>query len=322
MRTAAHRANARKLILMAVLVLLAAAAYLTVEVNPKYFSYAMSLRVPKLIVMLIAAFAIGGASLVFQSIINNTIVTPCLLGMNSLYTLIHTAVVFAAGSGSILAVNANLAFAVDLVIMGVSATVIYGYLFRKTNYNVLYVLLIGTVLTSFFSSIQSTLTRVMDPNEYDSLLSTLVASFNNVNSEIILFSLVVLAVLIFVLRKDLALLDVLTLGKAQAINLGVDYDRSIRRLLLGVTLAIAVATAMVGPISFMGLIIANLSRQLLKTYRHSQLILGSVFFGMIILVAGQLIVEHVYSYAIPISVFITVGGGIYFLYLLLTKRRV
>ena len=322
MRTAAHRANARKLILMAVLVLLAAAAYLTVEVNPKYFSYAMSLRVPKLIVMLIAAFAIGGASLVFQSIINNTIVTPCLLGMNSLYTLIHTAVVFAAGSGSILAVNANLAFAVDLMIMGVSATVIYGYLFKKTNYNVLYVLLIGTVLTSFFSSIQSTLTRVMDPNEYDSLLSTLVASFSNVNSEIILFSLVVLAVLIFVLRKDLALLDVLTLGKAQAINLGVDYDRSIRRLLLGVTLAIAVATAMVGPISFMGLIIANLSRQLLKTYRHSQLILGSVFFGMIILVAGQLIVEHVYSYAIPISVFITVGGGIYFLYLLLTRKRV
>ena len=322
MRTAAHRANARKLILMAVLVLLAAAAYLTVEVNPKYFSYAMSLRIPKLIVMLIAAFAIGGASLVFQSIINNTIVTPCLLGMNSLYTLIHTAVVFAAGSGSILAVNANLAFAADLVIMGASATVIYGYLFKKTNYNVLYVLLIGTVLTSFFSSIQSTLTRVMDPNEYDSLLSTLVASFSNVNSEIILFSLVVLAVLISVLRKDLALLDVLTLGKAQAINLGVDYDRSIRRLLLGVTLAIAVATAMVGPISFMGLIIANLSRQLLKTYRHSQLILGSVFFGMIILVAGQLIVEHVYSYAIPISVFITVGGGIYFLYLLLTRKRV
>ncbi len=178
------------------------------------------------------------------------------------------------------------------------------------------------MLTSFFGSIQSTLTRVMDPNEYDTLLATLVASFSNVNSEIIVFSIALLAVIIFVLRRDLALLDVLTLGKAQAINLGVDYDRSIRRLLLGVTLAIAVATAVVGPISFMGLIIANLSRQLLKTYRHSQLVLGSVLFGMIILVAGQVIVEHVYTYSIPISVFITVGGGIYFLYLLLTKRRV
>ena len=178
------------------------------------------------------------------------------------------------------------------------------------------------LLQSFFSSMQSTLTRVMDPNEYDNLLSTLVASFSNVNSEIIIFSLVILALLIFVLRKDLALLNVITLGRQQAINLGVDYDKTIRRLLLGVVSCIAVATAMVGPISFLGLIIANLARQLLQTYRHGQLILGSALFGVIVLVGGQLIVEHVFTYTIPVSVFITVGGGIYFLYLLLVRRRV
>lgn len=325
MRTKAYYRNIQKLVMMALLAVVAAAAYMLVEVNfnnERLFFYALKLRTPKLIVMIITAFAIGGASLVFQSVINNTIVTPCLLGMNSLYTLIHTAVVFCAGSTSVLANNANLSFAVDLVIMGITATVIYGWLFKKTNYNVLYVLLIGTVLTSFFSSIQSTLTRVMDPNEYDNLLSTLVASFSNVNSEIIVFSVVVLGVLIFVLRKDLALLDVITLGRQQAVNLGVDYDRTIRRLLLGVTICIAVATAMVGPISFLGLIIANLSRQLLQTFRHRQLSLGSALFGTIVLVAGQLIVEHVFTYSIPVSVFITVGGGIYFLYLLLTRRRV
>ena len=325
MRTKAYYRNIQKLVMMALLAVAAASAYMLVEVNfdnERLFFYALKLRTPKLIVMIITAFAIGGASLVFQSVINNTIVTPCLLGMNSLYTLIHTAVVFFAGSTSALANNANASFAVDLVIMGITATVIYGWLFKKTNYNVLYVLLIGTVLTSFFSSIQSTLTRVMDPNEYDNLLSTLVASFSNVNSEIIVFSVVVLGALIFVLRKDLALLDVITLGRQQAVNLGVDYDRTIRRLLLGVTICIAVATAMVGPISFLGLIIANLSRQLLQTFRHGQLILGSAMFGTIVLVAGQLIVEHVFTYSIPVSVFITVGGGIYFLYLLLTRRRV
>ena len=325
MRTKAYYRNIQKLVMMALLAVVAAAAYMLVEVNfnnERLFFYVLKLRTPKLIVMIITAFAIGGASLVFQSVINNTIVTPCLLGMNSLYTLIHTAVVFFAGSTSVLANNANASFAVDLVIMGITATVIYGWLFKKTNYNVLYVLLIGTVLTSFFTSIQSTLTRVMDPNEYDNLLSTLVASFSNVNSEIIVFSVVVLGVLIFVLRKDLALLDVITLGRQQAVNLGVDYDRTIRRLLLGVTICIAVATAMVGPISFLGLIIANLSRQLLQTFRHGQLILGSALFGTIVLVAGQLIVEHVFTYSIPVSVFITVGGGIYFLYLLLTRRRV
>ena len=319
-----YRQNLHKLVILAVIVLAAAAAYMLFDVNfanERLFRYSMKIRSPKLIAMLITAFAIGGASVVFQSIINNTIVTPCLLGMNSLYTLIHTSVVFFAGSGSIFAVNTNLAFAVDLVLMGIAATVIYGYLFRKTRYNILYVLLIGTVLTSLFSSIQTTMTRVMDPNEYDSLLTTLVASFSNINSEIIVFALIVLAAVILFLRKDLALLNVITLGRQQAINLGVDYDRCIRRLLIGVTLYIAVATAMVGPISFLGLIIANLSRQLLRAFRHSQLILGSALFGMVVLVGGQLIVEHIFSYAIPVSVFITVGGGIYFLYLLLTRRK-
>ena len=319
-----YLSNNIRLMILTAIVVLCALAYMFVSVkfeNPKLFRYAMEIRTPKLIVMLITAFAIGGASIVFQSIINNTIVTPCLLGMNALYTLIHTVVFFFAGAASIFAANANASYIMDLVLMGIIATFIYSYMFKKTNHNVLYVLLIGTVLTSFFSSIQTTLTRIMDPNEYDMLLSTLVASFSNINTEVIILSVAVLAILIFVLRKDLAILDVLTLGKDQATNLGVDYDRSVRRLLLGVTICIAVATAMVGPISFLGLIIANLSRQLLKTYKHTQLVLGATLFGMIVLIGGQCIVERIFVYSVPISVFISVGGGIYFLYLLLRNKR-
>ena len=285
MNSTAVRANRRRLMLLAVLALLCAAGYLMVNTDPgnaRLFAYSMKIRAPKLAAMALTAVSIGGASIVFQTIINNTIVTPCLLGMNSLYTLIHTAVVFFLGSSSIVASNANLAFGVDVILMGITATLLYGWIFRKTKHNVLYVLLVGTVLTSFFGSIQTTLTRVMDPNEYDALLSGLVASFSNINSEILLFS----------------------------------------ALLLAVTLCIAVATAMVGPISFLGLIIANLSRQLLRTYRHSQLVAGSALFGMAVLVGGQLIVEQVYSYAVPVSVFITVGGGVYFLYLLVARKKV
>lgn len=321
MTSVVKKSNNRKLAILALFTVLVSVGYLVVAVDPKYLSFAMSLRVPRLVVMLVVAFCIGSASIVFQSIINNNIVTPCLLGMNSLYTLIHTVVVFFLGSGSIIATNANLAFVVDLVLMGFAATVLYSYIFKKTRHNVLYVLLVGTILTSFFGSIQSTLTRVMDPNEYDNLLSTLVASFTRVNSGILLVAILLMVAVVIWLRRDLALLDVITLGKAQAINLGVDYDRTIRRLLLGVTLFIAIATAMVGPVSFMGLIVANLARQLFKTYRHTYLITGAGFIGMVILVGGQLIVEHVYTYAVPISVFITVGGGIYFLYLLMRQGK-
>ena len=322
-RSPAQKANVRNLIVLTLIVVSACAAFLLINAypeKPKLFHYILSLRIPTLVVMMIAAFAIGCASLVFQSIINNRIVTPCLLGMNAMYTLVHTAVVFVVGSGSILATNANLSFAVDLLVMSVSATFVYSYLFQKTGNNVLYVLLIGTVLSSFFGSIQSTMIRVMDPNEYDTLLTTLVADFNNVNAEVIVFSLLILAALTVFLWKDLMLLDVITLGKDQAINLGVDYDRTVRRLLLGVVLCIAVATAMVGPISFLGLIIANLARQFLKTYRHRELIVGSALMGMLAIITGQLISQHVFHYGVPISTFITIGGGIYFLYLLLFTK--
>ena len=313
----------KKIIILTALVIGVCAAYLLINSypeNPNLFRYIISLRIPTLVVMMIAAFSIGSASLIFQSIINNRIVTPCLLGMNAMYTLVHTAVVFMVGSGSIFATNANLSFAVDLIVMSVVATFIYSFMFEKTGNNVLYVLLIGTVLSSFFGSIQSTMIRVMDPNEYDALLTTLVADFNNVNVEVIYFSLILLIAFTIFLWKDLMLLDVITLGKEQAINLGVDYDRTVRRLLLGVVLCIAVATAMVGPISFLGLIIANLARQLLKTHKHNHLILGSALMGMLAIIAGQFVSQHIFSYAVPISTFITIGGGVYFLYLLLFKK--
>lgn len=324
MNSKAYKANVLKLTMLAVMMIVVTLAFLFVGVkfhNEKLLRYAMKLRIPKVLAMIITAFAIGGATIVFQSVINNTIVTPCLLGMNSLYTLIHTSVVFVLGSGSVIFTNSNLSFLIDLVLMGVIATVVYSWLFKMTGYNVLYVLLVGTVMTSLFSSIQSTLTRIMDPNEYDTLLTSLVASFTNINSEIIIFSVLVLALIILIFRKEFALLNVITLGKEQAINLGVDYDRCIRKLLLSVTLCIAVATAMVGPISFLGLIIANISRQLLKTYRHSQLILGSAFIGVVALIGGQFVVERVFVYSVPISVFITVVGGIYFLYLIFAGKK-
>lgn len=324
MNKRAYRKNIIKLIVIALIAIIIVAAFLFIGVkfhNHKLLRYAMKLRIPKVIAMIITAFAIGAATIIFQSVINNTIVTPCLLGMNALYTLIHTSVVFVLGSGSILFTNDNLSFLVDLVLMGIIATIVYSWLFKMTGHNVLYVLLVGTVLTSFFSSIQSTLTRVMDPNEYDTLLTSLVASFSNINSGIIIFSVIILALIVVIFRKEFALLDVITLGKEQAINLGVDYDRCIRRLLLAITLCIAVATAMVGPISFLGLIIANISRQLLKTYRHTQLIAGAALMGVIALIGGQFIVERVFVYSIPISVFITVAGGIYFLYLILKGSR-
>lgn len=320
-RLAQRRSLKTSMVVLAGLVLLFIGLYQFAFVNPKFFAYAMGLRLPRLAVILIAGFAISAAAIVFQTIIRNTIVTPCLLGMNSLYLLIHTAVVFFLGSGSLFAVNPVYAFAADVIVMGFVAGFIYYTIFQKTGGNVLYVLLIGTVLSTFFSSMQNSLTRIMDPNEYDALLNTLTASFTNVNAACIIPGALLLAAIAWWLRKDLAILDVISLGREQAVSLGVDYERTLRRLMVGVALYIAVATALVGPLSFLGLITANVARQLFTTYRHTWLIAGSACVGMLILTAGQFVVEHVMVYAVPVSVFVTIGGGIYFLYLVLTAGK-
>ena len=312
----------RRLVILAVLSVLSIVVYQFIFVDMKFFEYEMYIRTPKMIDMIIAAFCIGTASIVFQSIIKNRIVTPCLLGMNSLYILIHTASVFFLGFTNPLVANKQVSFILDVVLMGVSASFIYGTLFKKTKYNILYVLLTGTVLATLFTSISNTLTRTMDPNEYDKLLSDLVAGFDHVNSELIIISLFLIIVTIIAFWRDIKLLDVITLGKNQAINLGVDYDRTISRLLVGVTFFITIATALVGPISFLGLIIANLAREFFKTYRHSYLMMGSFLMGVVVLLGGQTLIEHVFGFGTQISVFINLFGGAYFLYLILKNQGV
>ena len=318
-----NKKNRIRLSMLVILVLAAVVTYLLIHAHPekpKLFRYILGLRIPTLICMMIASVSIGASTMIFQSIVHNRIVTPALLGMNSIYSFLHTAAVFVLGTGSSLYLNANLAFAVDLITMGTVATVIYWYLFRVTGHNILYIMLIGIVLSSFFGSVQSAMIRVMDPNEYDALLTTLVADFNNVNGEIIVFAIASLVVIAVLLRKELGLLDVITLGRHQAINLGVDYDRVIRKLLFGVVLCMAVATATIGPVSFLGLIVANLSRQILKTYKHTYLIAGASLIGMLALIGGQLIAQHIFHFTVPVSTFVTIAGGVYFLYLLLMKK--
>ncbi len=309
-----------KLGILLVLSLILMGLYQFLFVNMRFFEYAMYIRTPKLVGAIMAAFCIGCASIVFQSIINNRIVTPCLLGMNALYILIHTAIAFIFGVSSDFSANKNMAFIIDIVLMSVVATSLYGYLFRKTKYNILYVLLSGTIMATLFTSMSNTLIRTMDPNEYDALLTSLVAGFSHVNSDIIYLSLILIAAVLWALRKEIQLLDVITLGKNQAINLGVDYDKTIGKLLVGVTIFITIATAMVGPISFLGLIVANVAREFIKTYKHIYLMLASFMVGIVVLLAGQILIEHVFQFSTVISVFINLFGGVYFLYLILKNK--
>ncbi|MDV5703304.1 iron chelate uptake ABC transporter family permease subunit, partial [Acinetobacter baumannii] len=111
------------------------------------------------------------------------------------------------------------------------------------------------------------------------------------------------------------------LGRDNAVNLGVNYDSLVKKMLILVAVFISVSTALVGPITFFGLIVANLSYQLFGTYKHKILISGAGLISVIALVGGQWVVERVFTFSTTLSVIINFIGGVYFIYLLLKESR-
>lgn len=118
------------------------------------------------------------------------------------------------------------------------------------------------------------------------------------------------------------LLDVVALGREQAINLGVRYDQIVQRMLMVVAVMVSVSTALVGPITFLGLLVANLGRQFMRSFHHRYIISASVLISVIALIGGQLLLERVLNFAAPISVVINLTGGLYFIYLLLKENAI
>src|SRR5690625_5202650 len=177
------------------------------------------------------------------------------------------------------------------------------------------------ILGTFFSSFTSFMEVLIDPNEFMVAQDRMFASINNVNENLVFLSIVLILLAILYFLKFSKYLDVLSLGKDHAINLGVPYDHVVQHLLIIVAVLISVATALIGPITFLGLLVVNMAHEFLKTYRHFYLIMGSIMFSIIALIGGQFIVERVFVFQTPISVIVNFVGGVYFIYLLLKENR-
>ncbi len=147
------------------------------------------------------------------------------------------------------------------------------------------------------------------------------ASFSNIHVDLLWISALLIACTILYIWPYLKYLDAISLGRDQAINLGVPYDKAIRKFLIMIAIFVAISTALVGPILFLGLLVVNVAREMLPTFRHTHMAAVSALVSIIALVGGTLLVERVFSYSAPLSVFINFVGGIYFIYLLLRGTK-
>ena len=309
-----------KLVALSIIALVLIGTFLVLGLTGNNYGYFLSIRTPRILAIIITSWAIGFSTLIFQTITNNRILTPSVLGLDSLYVLIQSFIIFVLGSTSVFIINKNLNFAVSVLFMIIFSAILFYFVLKKSLNNIMLLLLVGIVMGTFFQSLTSFMQMMIDPNEFLHIQDSMFASFNSINTEILALSIILIIAIAIYSFKYLKIWDVLSLGRDNAINLGIEYDSIVQKMLIMVVILISISTALVGPITFLGLLVVNLAREFLKTYEHKYLIIGSTLLSIVALVGGQLLIERVFNFGTPISVIINFVGGVYFIYLLLKEN--
>ncbi|WP_087974463.1 iron chelate uptake ABC transporter family permease subunit [Oceanobacillus rekensis] len=310
----------KKTIILAVIALLLALLYIFYDLSGN-IDYILPRRIIKVVAIVITGGAIAFATVVFMTITNNRILTPSVLGLDSLYMLIQTFIIFIFGANSLVMMISEINYLISIGAMIIFSLFLYRFLFKGEKNNIYFLLLIGMILGTFFGSFTDFMQVLIDPNEFMVAQDQMFASINNVNTDLVYLSIIIIAAVKIYFFRFYKYLDVIALGKDEAINLGVPYDYVVKRLLIIVAILISVSTALIGPITFLGLLVVNLAYEFMKTYRHFYIILSSIFIGLIALLGGQFIVEKVFTFDTTISVIINFVGGVYFIYLLLKENK-
>ena len=299
-----------------------AVLYIVVGLNTEFLSFLLERRILKLIAILVVGYSISVSSVLFQTITNNRIITPSIIGFDSLYLMICSIVVLFFHQLLVPnVINIHIFFFITVGIMIVFSRALYRLLFIIKENTIYYVLLSGVVLSLLFRSIYTFFISIMDVAQYDALQRKLYASFDLIQYDLLFVSIILALLTTKYIVPMLSDLDVYLIGKDNAKMLGVDIDKVQDDCIKIISVLVSVATVLVGPITFLGLFVVNIVYMIYSnSNKHTHLILGSTFLSWMILILGSLLVERVFEFDTNLTVIINGIGGIFFIYLLLKGR--
>lgn len=293
-----------------------------VPIDSPSFIPVVKRRQNAIIAMALAAICQSIGSIVFQTTTNNKIITPSILGFEAIYTTINTLMMFIFGVRTFVEINSKAYFIFQILLMvGVSLLLFMGIFYRKGE-NIELMLLVGVILGQGLRSISSFMRRLLSPSEFDILQARLFASVNNSNPEYFLMSAFIIIGLVVVLLANTNKLNVLALGKDVAKNLGVDHKRLTVLVLTAVSILISISTALVGPMTFFGFLVATLTYELVDSYDHKRILAMGSLLGYVILSGSYFIMNHIFNANGVVSVLIELIGGLAFLVMIFRKEKI
>ncbi|MGV0817255.1 iron chelate uptake ABC transporter family permease subunit [Martelella sp. AMO21009] len=310
------RKSALIIAVLAALALVSAVAFMTLGARGNW-SFVLGFRGVKLAALLLVAYAIAVSTVLFQTIVGNRILTPSIMGFDALYILLQTFFVFALGAGGLNAIDQRVMFVLEAAVMSGFALLLFRWLFSGATRSIHLVMLVGILFGGLFRSLSAFMQRLIDPTDFVVLQDRFFASFNTANTELLGISAVIILAVSVLGWRLLPDLDVILTGRETAIALGVSHKRAVTLTLFVVTILVSVATALVGPVTFFGLLVVNLAYMIMPDGRHHVVLPAAVLLAALTLVGGQTVLERVFSFGTALSIIVEFAGGIFFIFLLL-----
>ena len=293
-----------KLFTLIAITVVIAGLYLIIGIDFEIFQYQFTSRLRKLILMILVGGAIAASVVIFQAITTNRLLTPSIMGLDAVYMFVKVLIVFVFGVQSVFVTNLYISFLISLIVMIGFSLLLFQGIFRIGNVSVYLILLVGIILGTFFRSITGFLELIINPEDFLAVQSAMFANFDASNTKLVTLCGVILIILIMITVSAILYLDVLLLCRAQAINLGISYQTLTRILLILVAILVSISTALVGPITFLGLLTVNLAHELMKTYQHKYILPATICISWISLFLAQAIVENFFQATTQVSIII------------------
>lgn len=282
-------------------------------------SYLLSRRMWRLGAMLLAALCVALSSILFQTLSGNRVLSPAVMGYESAYGLGQALLVLAGGALGVVQPGMAGGFVLSLGWVLAYAWLLQSWLGRASLSLAQY-LLLGLVLGMVMDTFSQFARFGASPGEFAVLQGLAYISFNRVTPQALYYAVVPVVLAALWLYRRRAELDVLLLGREQAMALGVDYPRCQRRYLALAAVLAAICTSLVGPTAFMGVLVANLAYAVAGSSRHAlTLPLGSAL-AMLLFLLAQWLVEHVFNYRTTVGILVNLLCGVYLLALLLRRK--
>lgn len=283
----------------------------------------LTLRLPRVILSILTGAVLGLSGAVMQGLFRNPIVEPGLAG-TSAGAAFGAALVFVFG-GTTMAFTSPLGtLAVPIVafIASFAATLmVYRVSSAFGKVNVFTLLLAGVAVNAVCGAGTGFLSYVARDPQARNITFWNLGTFTGADwRSVELVGLFFLLAFMFIRRRAKAL-NALMLGEDEAALLGVDPRRLIFSLLIANTIMVATATAAVGVIAFVGLVVPHMIR-IIRGPGHTFLLTGSALFGAVLLGAIDIIARVIIPPAeLPIGIITAVVGAPVFLIVLLRDQR-